>query len=91
MSSLAQYLWQKAKVLPYNIALVDKTISRRFRHGANRLKAEGYSEETCSFGQFHQRVSQLAHGIALTIGLRQGDRIGLFLENRSEFLDLLFA
>ena len=91
MSSLAQYLWQKAKALPHNIALVDKTSSQRFRRGATGLGAEGHAGETCSFGQFHQRVSQLAHGIALTIGLRQGDRIGLFLENRSEFLDLLFA
>ncbi|NBP39973.1 MAG: long-chain fatty acid--CoA ligase [Betaproteobacteria bacterium] len=91
MSSLSQYLWQKAKALPHNIALVDKTISQRFRRGATGLRAEGYSGETCTFGQFHQRVSQLAHGIALTIGLKQGDRIGLFLENRAEFLDLLFA
>ena len=91
MSSLAQFLWQKAKAVPHNIAIVDKTTSEQDRRGLSRSKVIGYSGETCSFGQFHQRVMQLAHGIASRIGVKQGDRLGLFLENRPEFLDLLFA
>lgn len=79
MSSLAQFLWQKAKAVPHNIAIVDKTISEQVRRGLSRSKVVGYSGETCSFGQFHQRVMQLAHGIALRIGVKQGDRLGLFV------------
>jgi acyl-CoA synthetase (AMP-forming)/AMP-acid ligase II len=91
MSSIAQYLWQRAKTVPFDIAIFDKTMSQRLRRRMSRSKVDGYSGGTCSFGQLHQRVMQLAHGIATRIGAKQGDRLGLFLENCSQFLDLLFA
>jgi malonyl-CoA/methylmalonyl-CoA synthetase len=45
---------------------------------------------TLRFGELHARSNQLAHTLARR-GLRAGDRVGVYLSNRVEFVDLLLA
>jgi acyl-CoA synthetase (AMP-forming)/AMP-acid ligase II len=44
-----------------------------------------------SFGQFGERVGRLAGSLRVTAGLAPGDRVVLCMENRPEFLEVLFA
>ena len=45
---------------------------------------------TLRFGELHARSNRLAHTLARR-GLRAGDRVGVYLSNRVEFVDLLLA
>ena len=52
-------------------------------------RAEG-GPATLRFGELHARSNGLAHALA-SRGLRAGDRVGVYLSNRVEFVDLLLA
>lgn len=91
MANLAQYLFQRARANPDAAALIDKTLAR---HDAARhpgLTLHGYGAPTLTFGAFAQRIARLAAGLAGLPGVKRGDRVVLCMENRPEFLDLLFA
>src|SRR5688572_10509072 len=45
---------------------------------------------TLRFGDLHARSNRLAHALA-SRGLQAGDRVGVYLSNRIEFVDLLLA
>src|SRR5262245_63263770 len=45
---------------------------------------------TLRFGDLHARSNRLAHALR-RLGLERGDRIGVYLSNRVEFVDLLLA
>jgi acyl-CoA synthetase (AMP-forming)/AMP-acid ligase II len=60
----------------------------RSHPSAPALSAGAYS---LSFGQFGQRVRRLAGSLRATAGLAEGDRVVLCMENRPEFLEVLFA
>src|SRR4029450_13505919 len=45
---------------------------------------------TLRFGDLHARSNRLAHALA-SRGLQAGDRVGVYLSNRVEFVDLLLA
>ena len=91
MSNLASLLNQRARIHPDAIALIDKTLDR---HGPARpvsMARHGYASPSLSFAGFAQRVARLAGGLRALPGAAAGDRIVLVMENRPEFLDLLFA
>jgi long-chain acyl-CoA synthetase len=44
-----------------------------------------------SYGHFGERIARLAAGLRGGLGLCAGDRVLLWMENRPEFLELLFA
>ncbi len=46
---------------------------------------------THSFSTFHDRAARLAQGLHDRFRLQAGDRVLLLMENRSEFLEILFA
>jgi malonyl-CoA/methylmalonyl-CoA synthetase len=52
-------------------------------------RAEG-ELATLRFGDLHARSNRLAHALA-SRGLQPGDRVGVYLSNRVEFVDLLLA
>src|SRR5690606_4370500 len=45
---------------------------------------------TVSFRDFEDRASRLAAGLR-RLGLRRGDRVGVYLYNRAEFLETVYA
>ena len=47
--------------------------------------------DVCSYGRFGERIARLASGLRGRLGLSAGDRVLLWMENRPEFLELLFA
>lgn len=55
------------------------------------LDVISHAGKTMSFGELAHRVHGLAGGLSKKIGLRRGDRVVLYMENRPEFLELLFA
>jgi acyl-CoA synthetase (AMP-forming)/AMP-acid ligase II len=91
MANLAQHLFQRARAYPDAIALIDQTLAR---HGPARpasMARHGHAQTHLSFAAFAQRVARLAGGLRAQGGLKAGDRVVLMMENRPEFLDLLFA
>lgn len=46
---------------------------------------------TLSFGTLQERVQRLAGGLQQICGLQQGDRVLVYMENRLEFFDIIFA
>ena len=63
----------------------------------NRVRAQPHAPAisagslTWSFGEFGARAHLLAGGLRTAAGLAQGDRVVLCMENRAEFLEVLFA
>lgn len=55
------------------------------------LQALTSSQGSLSFAEMGQRVYGLAGGLKNTLGLAPGARVMLWMENRNEFLELLFA
>lgn len=55
------------------------------------LQALTSSQGSLSFGEMAQRVYGLAGGLQNTLGLQAGARVMLWMENRNEFMELLFA
>jgi len=53
--------------------------------------ALSFGAHTLSYGQLADRAKRLAAALRGPIGLEKGDRAVLCMENRSEFLELLFA
>ncbi|KAF2654664.1 acetyl-CoA synthetase-like protein [Lophiostoma macrostomum CBS 122681] len=47
-------------------------------------------DEHYTYGQLQDRSTQLAAGLN-ALGVRQGDRVGVLLGNRAEYVDILFA
>jgi len=91
MSNLAKFLFQRARANPDAVALIDMTLGR---HSANRpasMARHGYATPELPFASFAQRIARLAGGLQSLGGISHGDRIVLCMENRPEFLDLLFA
>lgn len=55
------------------------------------LTALTTGKDSITFGQLAKRVHGLAGGLQNKLGLQRGDRVILFMENRSEFIELLLA
>lgn len=49
-----------------------------------------WKERRYTFKELNDRVNKLAHGL-LEIGLKKGDRVGMLLENRAEYIEIDFA
>ena len=49
-----------------------------------------YKTTRMTFGELNQASNRLAHGI-LALGVRKGDRVGMFLHNHAEFIEIDFA
>ena len=91
MANLARYLFQRAQAQPDAVALIDRTLPR---HGAARpspMARHGYVAAEVSFGTFARRIARLAGGLRALPGMTAGDRVVICMENRPEFLDLVFA
>ena len=91
MSNIAKYLLQNALSNPDAIAIVDKTLVRYRATRSKRLHDFGFDNEHISYKKFCNRFRQLASGILSIEGLQLGDRVVICMENRPEFIDLLFA
>jgi long-chain acyl-CoA synthetase len=50
-----------------------------------------FADRSLSFGELVERSSRIAGALRGSAGLAPGDRVVLWMENRSEFLELLFA
>lgn len=50
-----------------------------------------FGDRSIAYGDFLGRVGRLAGGMRTEAGLSHGDRVVLWMENRPEFLELLFA
>ncbi len=70
-----------------NIAQLLLTRARQYRDAP----AITFAGATTSFGELADRVSRMAAGLQSGLGLRAGDRAVLWMENRPEFLESLFA
>ena len=55
------------------------------------LNAVTHHGRTVSYGELATRVLGLAGSLTHTRGLKHGDRVLIFMENRREFLEVLFA
>ena len=55
------------------------------------LQAISHAGKTLSYGALAQRAGGLAGGLRLQLGLREHDRVVIYLENRPEFFELLLA
>lgn len=91
MSSIAKYLMNRAKADPNAIAIIDRTLTR---HGGTRspaLAAHGYGHDALSFAGFARRIGALAGGLRESYRLAPGERVVVYMENRPEFLDIVFA
>jgi acyl-CoA synthetase (AMP-forming)/AMP-acid ligase II len=53
--------------------------------------AVSFGDRTVTFAMLGERVRRLAGSMRATAGLARGDRVVLWMENRPEFLELLFA
>ena len=91
MSSIAHYLMNRARASPEATALIDRTLARHASKRPHSLAAHGYSADTLSFAGFARRICALAGGLRATSGLGPGERVVLYMENRPEMFDLLFA
>ncbi len=91
MANLAKFLSQRARAHPDAIALIDKTLGRHGKARPASLARHGYAAEDLTFAAFARRVARLAGGLRALPGVTPGDRVVLMMENRPEFLDLLFA
>lgn len=49
-----------------------------------------HGEETCTYGQFNQRVNRLANGLR-RLGVAQGDHVALLMYNCPKMLEAMFA
>ena len=49
------------------------------------------AQGSLNFGQFVHRIQCLAAGMVSVFDLKRNDRVILYMENRREFLELLFA
>ena len=56
-----------------------------------RAPAVSFDGQTHDFGTLARRTRSLAGALRSTLGLDAGDRVVLCMENRAEFLELLFA
>ncbi len=56
-----------------------------------RSPALTFGNRCLSFGEFGERTRRLAGSLRSTAGLAQGDRVVILMENRGEFLEVLFA
>lgn len=70
-----------------NIALPLLNRARQYPH-APAITAEG---QTTTFKELADRVTRIAASMRTSIGLVQGDRVLLWMENRREFAETLFA
>ncbi|WP_097461347.1 class I adenylate-forming enzyme family protein [Mangrovitalea sediminis] len=57
----------------------------------NLTALQSSSGQRLTFGQFHDRVRRLAYWFEKGIQLRPGDRVVLFMENRMEYPEIMFA
>ena len=71
------------------VNIVHSFFNRARRH-PNAL-AISFGNHQLSFGQFAERIRRLAGAMCGSLALSKGDRVILWMENRSEFLELLFA
>ena len=55
------------------------------------LQAISHAGKTLSYGALAHRASGLASGLRRQLGLRERDRVVIYLENRPEFFELLLA
>jgi len=49
-----------------------------------------YKTTRMTFRELNQASNRVAHGI-LALGVRKGDRVGMFLHNHAEFIEIDFA
>lgn len=91
MSGIASYLMNRDRATPDATAMVDRTLARHANSRPLSLAAHGYSADTLSFASFARRICALAGGLRATCGLSPGERVVLYVENRPEMFDLLFA
>ena len=56
-----------------------------------KAMALSFGTHTLSYGQLAERARRLGAALRGPIGLYTGDRVVLCMENRAEFLELLFA
>ena len=50
-----------------------------------------FGPRTLSYGELGERSRRLGHALRSTAGLAIGDRVAILMENRGEFLEVLFA
>ena len=91
MSNIARYLLQNAQSNQDAIAIVDKTLVRYKSTRSVHMSDFGFDNEQITYKQFCDRFSKLATGIKSLTGLEGGDRVVICMENRPEFIDLIFA
>ena len=91
MANLAQYLFQRAQANPASIAIIDKTLEASQPDRSPQLTQHGYGAAELCFSDFAARIKRLAGGLAALAQTQHGDRVVICMENRPEFLDLLFA
>ena len=69
-------------------------IHELFESGRDRNPSRAFltihGRETYTYEEFGDRVAQTAHALE-SVGVSAGDRLGIFLPNRSEFLEVFFA
>jgi len=91
MANLAQLLMQRARSHPQAIAIIDRTLARHGPGRAPGMANHGYAQAETRYADFARRIARLAGGLCALPGVPRGDRVVLCMENRPEFLDLLFA
>ncbi len=69
-----------------NMASVLRRVAARYP----RREALIFNDERYTYGQFNERVNQLAHGF-LDWGLSKGDVVAIFSQNCNEYLEAYFA
>src|SRR5262245_6159707 len=69
--------------------LLHEQLLRTAEQHADRIAVRGQTEGV-SFGQFAARVQQLA-GARESLGVKQGDRVSLLAQNRTDYLTYHYA
>src|SRR5437899_3186081 len=68
-------------------------IGRLLSNTARRLPdrpAVSHGATTRTWGELNRRADALAHALG-AVGVRRGDRVGMYLSNRPELLETMFA
>ena len=71
-------------------ALYEESLRRRRERAAVEYDLPGGGTASLTFGELDARSNRLAH-VLVARGLKQGDRLGFFLVNRIEIVDLWIA
>lgn len=64
------------------------------RHAVHRPDAVAVSvgdQDYANYREFAARAGSLAQGMRATLGIQEGDRVAIFLENCPQYLEVLFA